>query len=77
LTSRSPTNIGEEITTTVSGAALAEGLQYGPTAGIPDLINWVYGLQEIIHGRKKGEGWRISIGSGSQDVIYKVSINDS
>ena len=72
LTSRSPTDPDKEIETEVSGEALAEGLQYGPTAGIPSLIEWVYGLQEREHGRKKGEGWRVSIGGGSQDVIYKV-----
>lgn len=73
LTSRSPTDPGKEIETEVSGKALAEGLQYGPTAGLPSLIEWVYGLQEREHGRKKGESWRVSIGGGSQDVIYKVS----
>ena len=73
LTSRSPTDPSKEIETEVSGKELAEGLQYGPTAGIPSLIDWVYGLQERNHGRKKGEGWRVSIGSGSQDVIYKVT----
>lgn len=69
---RSPTDPNEETVTEVSGEALAEGLQYGPTAGIPSLIDWVYGLQEQEHGRKTGEGWRVSIGSGSQDVIYKA-----
>ena len=72
LTSRSPTDPAHEIKTAISGATLAEGLQYGPTAGLPSLIDWVYGLQERVHGRKKGEGWRVSIGSGSQDVIYKA-----
>lgn len=72
LTARSPTEPGKEITTELNGQVLAEGLQYGPTAGIPSLIDWFYGLQENAHGRKKGEGWRISVGSGSQDVIYKV-----
>ncbi|EKM58576.1 uncharacterized protein PHACADRAFT_207395 [Phanerochaete carnosa HHB-10118-sp] len=72
LKARSPTDPEQEITTDLSGNALAEGLQYGPTAGIPSLIEWVYGLQEKEHGRKKGEGWRVSIGSGSQDVIYKA-----
>ena len=75
LTSRSPTNPDEEIVTEVSGKALAEGLQYGPSDGIPDLLNWLYGLQERSHGRKRGEGWRISVGSGSQDVIYKVPVH--
>ncbi|OBZ66192.1 hypothetical protein A0H81_13800 [Grifola frondosa] len=72
LTSRSPKDSSKEITTEITGSALAEGLQYGPTAGLPKLCEWVYGLQEIEHGRKKGEGWRVSIGSGSQDVIYKA-----
>ncbi|KZT67413.1 PLP-dependent transferase [Daedalea quercina L-15889] len=72
LTSRSPTDPSKEIETEVSGLALAEGLQYGPTAGLSSLLEWVHGLQEREHGRRKGEGWRVSIGSGSQDVIYKA-----
>lgn len=74
LTSRSPTDPSKEIETEINGKALAEGLQYGPTAGLPSLIEWVTGLQEREHGRKKGEGWRVSVGGGSQDVIYKVSL---
>jgi len=43
-------------------------------------LGWVTGLQERVHGRKHGrngvgegvEGWRVSIGSGSQDLIYKA-----
>ena len=73
IKSRSPTDPSAELTTEISGKMLADGLQYGPTAGLPDLINWVYGLQEHEHGRKKGEGWRVSVGSGSQDVLHKVS----
>ncbi|KAF9812464.1 hypothetical protein IEO21_06182 [Rhodonia placenta] len=72
LTARSPTDPSREIETEVNGKALAEGLQYGPTAGLPSLCEWVYELQEREHGRKKGEGWRVSIGAGSQDVIYKA-----
>ena len=30
------------------------------------------GLQERSHGRKSGEGWRLTIGNGSQDLIFKV-----
>lgn len=51
---------------------LHEGLQYGDTAGLPVLLEWLYGLQDVSHGRKKGEGWRISVTSGSQDAIYKA-----
>ena len=51
---------------------LAQGLQYGDTAGLRLLLDWIGGLQEVNHGRKKNEGWRISIGTvnGSQDLIY-------
>ncbi|KAH8074790.1 PLP-dependent transferase [Cristinia sonorae] len=74
LTSRSPTDPdgAAQLTTEISGQELAQGLQYGPTAGLPSFIEWVYGLQEKMHGRKKGEGWRVTIGGGSQDVIYKA-----
>ncbi|TFK92697.1 PLP-dependent transferase [Polyporus arcularius HHB13444] len=74
IKSRSPTDASAELTTELSGKVLAEGLQYGPTAGLPDLVEWVYGLQEREHGRKKGEGWRLSIGSGSQDVLHKAIV---
>lgn len=72
IKSRSPSDPTAETATEIRGVALAEGLQYGPTAGMPNLIEWFYGLQEREHGRKKGEGWRLSIGSGSQDVLHKA-----
>ena len=72
IKSRSPHDASSETTTEIAGAALAEGLQYGPTAGMPNLIEWSYALQEREHGRGKGEGWRLSIGSGSQDVLHKA-----
>ncbi|KAF9260113.1 PLP-dependent transferase [Marasmius fiardii PR-910] len=52
---------------------LALGLQYSDTAGVPALLEWLQGLQEKMHGRQaNGEGWRISVGSGSQDLIFKA-----
>ncbi|TEB34615.1 PLP-dependent transferase [Coprinellus micaceus] len=69
---RSPTNPEEEITLTVDGDELKQGLQYSDTAGTKPLLDWLFGLQERFHGRKRGEGWRISVGSGSQDLIYKA-----
>ena len=69
---RSPTNPDEEISLTVDGDELKQGLQYSDTAGTKPLIDWLFGLQERFHDRKRGEGWRISVGSGSQDLIYKV-----
>ncbi|KAI0367840.1 hypothetical protein BV20DRAFT_981167 [Pilatotrama ljubarskyi] len=53
LKARSPTDPKEEVTTELSGKALAEGLQYGPTAGLPSLIEWIHGLQEREHGRRR------------------------
>ena len=73
IRARSPTDPSAEVETEISGKALADGLQYGPTAGLPNLSNWVYGLQAREHGRAQGEGWRLSIGSGSQDLIHKVN----
>jgi tryptophan aminotransferase len=70
---RSPTHPDEESTLTIDGTELEQGLQYGDTAGLKSLLDWIQGLQELNHGRKKDEGWRISIGSGSQDLIYKVN----
>ncbi|KAG8779759.1 hypothetical protein FRC12_023857 [Ceratobasidium sp. 428] len=56
---------------TIPPAQLATALQYGPTTGLPDLISWVYTLQAAQHKRYQGEGWRVSIGTGSQDLLYK------
>lgn len=72
FTARSPDDPAKEDSYIISGAALSQALQYSDTAGLPQLIDWLTGLQEVSHGRKKGEGWQLSIGSGSQDVIYKV-----
>ncbi|KAF8972143.1 PLP-dependent transferase [Flammula alnicola] len=69
---RSPGKPDEETTLMVDGADLAQGLQYGDTAGLKQLLDWIFRLQELNHGRKKDEGWRISIGSGSQDLIFKA-----
>jgi tryptophan aminotransferase len=72
FTARSPDDPTKEQTFVIEGEEIDIALQYNMTAGIPELLKWVWGLQEFSHGRKKGEGWRSSIGSGSQDVICKV-----
>lgn len=74
FTAKSPMNPQEELRLTVDGSDLAQGLQYGDTAGLKPLLNWIAGLQEVNHGRRRSEGWKISIGSGSQDLIYKVRL---
>ncbi|KAF8072229.1 PLP-dependent transferase [Lyophyllum atratum] len=70
INARSPTS--EPLHLTLDGADLAEALQYGLTAGLPQLIKWVRGLQEFAHGRKASENWGLSIGLGSQDLISKA-----
>ncbi|KAN0092921.1 Pyridoxal phosphate-dependent transferase [Tylopilus felleus] len=67
-----PSHSSQSIPVTLTGKDLAAGLQYGPTAGLPRLNEWFVGLQERMHGRTSSEGWRLTIGNGSQDVIYKA-----
>lgn len=73
FTITNPSHPSQSIPVSLSGASLAAGLQYGPTPGLPGLNEWFVGLQERVHGRKPSEGWRITVGNGSQDLIYKVS----
>lgn len=68
----SPTDPSQEQSISLSGKDLSAGLQYGPTGGLPRLMKWFIGLQTLSHGRKSGEGWSLSMGSGSQDLIYKA-----
>ncbi|KAI0663886.1 PLP-dependent transferase [Cubamyces menziesii] len=62
----------EEVVVPLTEQELARGLQYGSSAGLPDLNDWLIGLQEHSHGRKRGEGWGLCFGTGSSDLIYKV-----
>ncbi|KAF8904208.1 PLP-dependent transferase [Mucidula mucida] len=72
FTARSPIDEQQQVEVTVSQAALAQGLQYGETGGIPELRAWIDELQVRVHGRRQGEGWRTTVGSGSQDLICKA-----
>lgn len=70
---QSPYAKEQETTVTIEGKALAEALQYGATKGIPSMQKWIYGLQEVYHKRRDGEGWTVTVGSGSQDLLCKVA----
>ncbi|KAF5374493.1 hypothetical protein D9615_009117 [Tricholomella constricta] len=72
FTARSPVGEDSDVRLKLDDSVLALGLQYGATSGFEPLVDWIYGLQEFSHGRKRSEGWRLSIGSGSQDLIYKA-----
>ena len=58
----------------ISGPRLAAGLQYGPTAGYEPFLQWIEGLQKHAHGRTKTEEWSVTVGAGSQDLLYKVRL---
>ncbi|KAG8906044.1 hypothetical protein FRB99_007701 [Tulasnella sp. 403] len=72
LTVRSPFDPKQEKLLEIKGDALSEALQYTPTKGIPGFQKWVYGLQEMYHKRLSGEGWTVTVGGGSQDLLYKA-----
>ncbi|KAL8283103.1 hypothetical protein RQP46_005881 [Phenoliferia psychrophenolica] len=61
-----------EETLLIESDALNEGLQYGPTAGLGGLVEWLEVLQEKKHNRVRDGSYRVSVGSGSQDLIYKA-----
>ncbi|CEQ38669.1 SPOSA6832_00119, partial [Sporobolomyces salmonicolor] len=65
-----PTDQPEQLV--VESEALTEGLQYGPTAGLGGLVKWLENLQEKRHQRALDGSWRVSVGSGSQDLINKA-----
>ncbi|KAF8591220.1 PLP-dependent transferase [Ramaria rubella] len=57
FTARSPTEPSTEVTYDITGDSLSTALQYGDTKGLSGLIEWVTGLQEYFHGRKKSDDW--------------------
>ncbi|KAJ7759381.1 TdiD protein [Mycena maculata] len=64
----------DDIALNISGGELAAALQYGATGGMAPLVDWFHGLQSTVHGRERGEGWTLSVGSGSQDLLSKAII---
>lgn len=74
VTIRSPTADGSvEKVIDIQGSELQEALQYGATQGLPDMHRWFKGLQVAAHDRVPSSDWELSIGCGSQDLLYKVS----
>ncbi|KAF9013316.1 TdiD protein [Cyathus striatus] len=74
LSVRSPTQVGNQSHTEIPihGEDLAAALQYGLTSGVPELKQWLTELTTNVHERGVDEGWRVGIGSGSQDLLYKA-----
>lgn len=74
VTIRSPTADGfVEKVVDIQGSRLQEALQYGATQGLPSTHSWFKELQVAAHHRALSPDWELSIGSGSQDLLYKVS----
>ena len=71
LTLRDPIS-NEEVPVALTEAELVRSLQYSASKGIPELLDWLVGLQEYSHGRRRGEGWDLTFGTGSSDLIYKA-----
>ncbi|KAF9223812.1 PLP-dependent transferase [Gyrodon lividus] len=74
FTANSPHDFSKEVTGSVAPPDLTEGLQYGPTTGLKKMHDWIMGLQERVHKRRGGEGWRCTVGVGSQDLLFKAVI---
>ncbi|KIJ59657.1 hypothetical protein HYDPIDRAFT_100292 [Hydnomerulius pinastri MD-312] len=72
FTTADPLDPSQLVPVSITGADLALGLQYGATSGLPRLNEWFVGLQERSHDRKSNEGWSLTIGNGSQDVLWKA-----
>ena len=72
FTFKDPVDPTVEFPVQLSQEELEVGLQYCLTPGIPQFLEWTYGLQKRAHGRDKGEGWSLTTGNGAQDLIYKV-----
>lgn len=56
----------------IAGQDLTDALQYGSTAGVPALVDWLTNMAQKIHGLEPGDGARVSVGAGSQDLLYKA-----
>ncbi|KAH9945140.1 PLP-dependent transferase [Epithele typhae] len=62
----------QEVPIALTEIELERSLQYSGSKGIPEFLEWLVGLQEFSHGRKPGEGWDLSFGAGSSDLIHKA-----
>ncbi|KAJ7663242.1 pyridoxal phosphate-dependent transferase [Mycena polygramma] len=67
-----PTDGADPFTITLENDELNEALQYGQTAGVGRLITWIEEFQTHVHKRVLDESWSVTIGAGSQDLMYKA-----
>jgi kynurenine/2-aminoadipate aminotransferase len=55
----------------ISAEQLSGALQYGPTDGLPELVQWVKNHQQAKHNPQVKE-WNVLITTGSQDALSKT-----
>lgn len=72
ITVQSPSEEGEKMLN-IQGPELKEALQYGATSGLPNMHRWFEGLQVAAHHRPISPDWALAVGSGSQDLLCKVT----
>ncbi|KAF5380710.1 hypothetical protein D9757_007059 [Collybiopsis confluens] len=56
----------------LDGEDISTALWYGPTAGTEELPQWLTGLTYHSHSCLSDEGWRVTVGAGSQDLLYRT-----
>jgi tryptophan aminotransferase len=69
---RSPVPPFTETMVHIEHDRMNEALQYGPTTGHKDLVNFLVRMQTKLHSREKDASWRLSVGAGSQDLLFKA-----
>ncbi|KAJ7485806.1 pyridoxal phosphate-dependent transferase [Mycena latifolia] len=67
-----PTGSDDPFTLTLEGGDLSEALQYGNTAGVPRFLDWLEQFQTHVHKRVRDDTWSVTVGAGSQDLMYKA-----
>ncbi|KAF8907747.1 pyridoxal phosphate-dependent transferase [Mucidula mucida] len=74
MTVKSPSPLSDPTLTDIElgGEDLTTALQYSMTSGLPALVEWMTELAAQVHDIAPGDGARVSMGSGSQDLLYKA-----
>ncbi|KAJ7676697.1 pyridoxal phosphate-dependent transferase [Mycena polygramma] len=67
-----PTDGADMFTITLENNEVNEAFQYGETEGMGRLITWIEEFQTHVHKRVLDKSWSVTIGAGSQDLMYKA-----
>ncbi|KAJ7745551.1 pyridoxal phosphate-dependent transferase [Mycena maculata] len=67
-----PTGDDDHFNVTLECDELDEALQYGMTAGVTRFVEWLEAFQTHVHKRGPDGTWSVTVGAGSQDLMYKA-----